>query len=318
VKVLIAVDGSKGSDIVLQEALERPWLQGTHFCLITVVDPFFFTHAPALFEDTKEAANEFLSQAAKKFEAAGWLTDVNVILGNPRRVISKYAEDWHADLLLVGSHGLNALERLALGSTVRAVLRHAKCSVEVVRTPKTEAVPGKRGKRILIATDGSEFSTEAVKAMAECPWPGETEIKILSVPEFALWLGEYPYMQRVQVEELNQSALDAARAAVAQAKEMLRRTKAQVTTDVPIEREGVAKTILQKAKEWSADLIVVGSHGRRGFDRWAMGSVSESLAMNAPCPVEVVRLPFSKELGEKEGEIHESERNHDVHAVHVP
>lgn len=317
-KVLIAVDGSKGSDVVLQEALERPWLPGTHFCLITVVDPFFFTHAPALFEDTKEAANEFLMQAAKKFDAAGWLTDVNVILGNPRRVINKYAEDWHADLLLVGSHGLNALERLALGSTVRAVLRHAKCSVEVVRTPKAEAVPGKRGKRILIATDGSEFSTEAVKAMAECPWPGETEIKVLSVPEFALWLGEYPYMQRVQVEELNQSALDAARAAVAEAKEMLRRTKAQVITDVPIEREGVAKTILQKAQEWGADLIVVGSHGRRGFDRWAMGSVSESLAMNAPCSVEVVRMPFSKELREKEGEIHESERDHDVHAVHVP
>ena len=317
-KVLIAVDGSKGSEVVLQEALDRPWLPGTHFCLITVVDPFFFTHAPALFEETKEAADEFLGDAAKRFEAAGWQTDVNVVLGNPRRVISKYAEDWHADLLLVGSHGLNTLERLALGSTVRAVLRHAKCSVEVVRAPKKEAVGGKLSKRILVATDGSEFSTAAVKAIAECSWPKDTEIKIVSVPEFTLWLGEYPYFQRAQVEELNESALDAARAAVAQAKEMLRRAGPQVSTDVPIDREAPAKTILHEAKEWNADLIVVGSHGRRGFDRWALGSVSESLAMNAPCSVEVVRPLLSKEMREKEGETYESERNHDVHAVHVP
>ncbi|HEY6944663.1 MAG TPA: universal stress protein [Candidatus Acidoferrum sp.] len=315
-RVLIAIDGSKGSEIVLQEALARPWPPGTHFCLVTVVDPFFFTHAPALFEETKEAADDFLNEAAKKFEAAGWRTDESVVLGNPRRAISKYADDWRANLVLVGSHGLNALERLALGSTVRAVLRHAKCSVEVVRAPKKEAAPG--GRRILIATDGSEFSNAAVKAVASEPWPKNTEIKVISIPEFALWLGEYPYFQRVRVEELNQSALDAAKAAVAKAKEILLRARLTVTTDVPIDRDAPAKTILEKAKEWGADLIVVGSHGRRGFDRWALGSVSESLAMNAPCSVEVVRAPIRTEIQEHEGESHESERSHDVHAVHVP
>src|SRR5438874_13604949 len=137
-KVLVSIDGSKGSEIVLQEILERPWPRGTHFCLITVVDPFFFTHAPALFEETKEAAGDFLEEAATKFEAPGWRTNINVVLGNPRRAICKYADEWRADLVLVGSHGLNALERMALGSTVRAVLRHAKCSVQVVRAPKKE------------------------------------------------------------------------------------------------------------------------------------------------------------------------------------
>jgi nucleotide-binding universal stress UspA family protein len=316
-RVLVAIDGSKASEIVLQEASKRPWLPGTHFCLITVVDPFFFTHAPALFEDTKEAADEFLGEAGKKLEAAGWQTEVNVILGNPRRVISKYAEDWHADLVLVGSHGLNILERMALGSTVRAVLRHTKCSVEVVRVPKKEAVAGDHKKRILVATDGSEFSTAAVKAVANLPWPKGTEMRIISVPEFTLWLGEYPYFQRAQVEELNKSALDAAKAAVAVGKEILSKAGLTVTADVPVDRDAPAKTILEKSKEWRADLIVVGSHGRRGFDRWALGSVSESLAMNAHCSVEVVRAPISVELQE-EGKTYESERSHDGHAVHVP
>jgi nucleotide-binding universal stress UspA family protein len=45
---------------------------------------------------------------------------------------------------------------------------------------------------------------------------------------------------------------------------------------------------------WNADLIVVGSHGRRGFDRYVMGSVSESVALHAHCSVEVVRAAAQK------------------------
>jgi nucleotide-binding universal stress UspA family protein len=104
---------------------------------------------------------------------------------------------------------------------------------------------------------------------------------------------------------------------VALAKTYLSRKWLAVTTDVPVDRDAPAKTILQVAKAWGADLIVAGSHGRSGFDRWTLGSVSESVAINAHCSVEVVHLPVSKEVQEHEGESHESERSHDVHAVHV-
>lgn len=314
-RVLVAIDGSKASEIVLQGALERPWLPGTRFCLITVVDPFFFTRAPILFEEAKEAANNLLEEAAEKFRQADLETETNVVMGNPRRAISHFAEEWHADLLLVGSHGLNALERLALGSTVRSVLRHTKCSVEVVRAPKKEPQAGTR--KILLATDGSEFSNAAVKAIAGEPWPKGTQIRVISVPEFAVWLGEYPYFQSKQVAELNESAVGTASASVVLAKDILSKTGLSVTTDVPVDRDAPAKTILEAAKEWGADLIVVGSHGRSGFDRWALGSVSESVAMNAHCSVEVVHVPVSTQVLEHEGESYESKRSHDVHAVHV-
>ena len=51
------------------------------------------------------------------------------------------------------------------------------------------------------------------------------------------------------------------------------------------------EVILEEAKKWNADLIVVGSHGRRGFKRFLLGSVSEAVAMNAHCSVVVVRGP---------------------------
>ena len=322
-RILVAIDGSKASEIVLQEALERPWAMGTRFCLLTVVDPFFFTRAPLLFEETKVAAGKLLEEAADKLRATGWETETRVALGNPRKAISRCAEEWRSNLLLVGSHGLNALERLALGSTVRAlgstvraVLRRTKCSVEVVRALEQETTADARKKRILVATDGSELAQAAVNRVASEAWPKDAEIEIISVPEFALCLGEYPSFQRARVEELHQSALDAANRHAG--KEILSRAGLTVTTEVPLDRDAPAKTILERAKEWNADLIVLGSHGRRGFDRWAKGSVSESLAMNAHCSVQVVHIPVSTEVNEYERKSHESERSHDGHAIHVP
>jgi nucleotide-binding universal stress UspA family protein len=49
------------------------------------------------------------------------------------------------------------------------------------------------------------------------------------------------------------------------------------------------EVILDEAQKWGADLIVVGSHGRRGIKRFLLGSVSEAVAMNAHCSVVVVR-----------------------------
>jgi len=52
-----------------------------------------------------------------------------------------------------------------------------------------------------------------------------------------------------------------------------------------------AHAIVDSARAWGADLIVIGSHGRTGFDRLLLGSVAETVVRRAPCSVEVVRLP---------------------------
>jgi nucleotide-binding universal stress UspA family protein len=52
--------------------------------------------------------------------------------------------------------------------------------------------------------------------------------------------------------------------------------------------------IVDRAAEWHADLIVLGSHGRHGLDRFLIGSVSEYVARHAPCSVEIVRMPANQ------------------------
>ena len=59
--------------------------------------------------------------------------------------------------------------------------------------------------------------------------------------------------------------------------------------------EGAARAeILDASAQWHADLIVVGSHGRKGLDRFLLGSVSEFVARHAPCSVEIVRMPSNQ------------------------
>ena len=80
-----------------------------------------------------------------------------------------------------------------------------------------------------------------------------------------------------------------AEALVTKVADRLRSKGLKVTTKV---EQGDSKSgIIDAASKWRAELIIIGSHGRKGLDRFLMGSVAESVARHAPCSVEIVRIP---------------------------
>lgn len=289
-KILIGVDATTSSQEAVQAAAARPWPAGSSFLLVTSIDPLFFARAPALFDQAKKCAREHLEHSAACLCHAGWNTATELILGNPRRAISLFARDWGADLVMVGSRDLSDTEQLFLGSTTQSLLRRAPCSVEIVRAgDRKNRTITETGLKLLVATDGSEFSVAAVRSVATRPWPEGTSVKLISVPALVLFLRECPYFERHQVEELNVAALEESQGAVALAMGILSRSGLQVHSDVPLLHDTPSKIILHRAEQWHADMIAVGSHGRSGFDRWTMGSVSEAVALHANCSVEVIR-----------------------------
>jgi len=300
-KVLIAVDATPSWLVVVREAVTRPWPAGTKFCMLHAVDPFHFVKAPLLLARAKGAAQSQLKSAAESLQHAGWSAETEVLLGNPRKAISKFAKEWQADLILAGSHGHGDLARVLLGSTSKAVLRGAHCSVEIVRSPaKGQERKADEGMRILAATDGSDCSMHAMRSVAERPWPKGSEVKVISIPELIIPLREFPYFEPGEVEEINTFSLEHAREAAAKANELLGKSGLKSCTEVPLEWDIPSRMILAEAEKWRAHMIVLGSHGRRGFDRWTMGSVSEAVALNAHCSVEVIReASEEKEKGKK-------------------
>lgn len=289
-RILIAIDGSASAEVVIQEAVARPWPEGSVFALLSALDPFFFTKAPLLLEAAKKSTTQMLDEAANPLRQAGWTVQINMVLDNPRHGIAQAATDWNADLVMLGSHGKGTFRRLLLGSTAQAVLRHAKCSVEIVRRLSAEW-PNGHGEplRILLPTDGSEYAQKAVKAVSALHWPERTTVKIVSAPELPIAAGEFPYYDPDQWRDLaskldNQASDNVKLAAVA-----FEKTRMKVETEITEPRDSASGAIVEAADEWRADLIVIGSHGRRGLDRLVLGSVSESVALHAHCSVEVVR-----------------------------
>ena len=220
-------------------------------------------------------------------------TTAKTLKGNPKIAILDEAECWGADLIVVGTHGYNALQRLWLGSVSRAVSSHAKCSVEIARRRRSRGADV-APMRILLAVDGSEFSDAAVEEVAGRPWPPHSEVHVISVihlpftPTPETWaLPDSYYSQLEETErERAASAIDRAVARLRES-DAWRETPLTLTSEAVV--GGPAETIIETAKNRGADLITLGSHGYRGFKRFLLGSVSYAVASHAPCSVEIVR-----------------------------
>lgn len=144
--------------------------------------------------------------------------------------------------------------------------------------------------KILLAIDGSSFSQAAVESIIARPWPGGTEIKLVNVVEPpSLLMGREMGGYDPEFEAVWKALREAAADLVEKAARKLREAKFNVSTELV---EGDPKSqIIDVADQWPADMIVVGSHGWKGFKRFLMGSVSEAIVRHAPCSVEVIRKP---------------------------
>jgi nucleotide-binding universal stress UspA family protein len=157
--------------------------------------------------------------------------------------------------------------------------------VEIVREGRRKS----GGMKVLVPTDGSECAEEALRNVAAQPWPDGTEVRVICVPEVPVLDGVYPYYPPELVLEAAAANDAHAREAIQRGACILKKAGLSVMQEVLEPRESPVRAILGMADVWGADLIVMGSHGRRGFDRYVMGSVSESVALHAHCSVEVVR-----------------------------
>lgn len=150
-KILMPIDGSNCSADAVHEVAARPWPVGTQVRLLYALELYprglhgAGVLPPERYADLesldRERSKNFLDESASILKKAGFPDEkisTLVAVGSPKRVILDEAENWGADLIVVGSHGDGAIKRFLLGSVSLAVAMHATCSVMVAKLQNRE------------------------------------------------------------------------------------------------------------------------------------------------------------------------------------
>ena len=300
-RILIAYDGSEFADAAIQDLSHAGLPDNAEALVYTVADVIVppeiqpgdeVPQEPPAVRRAHERAKQKLKQAEARARAASeriqkkfpnWHVMFEAAAESPAWAIIFKAGEWHADLIVVGSHGKSGLAgRLILGSVSQRVLYEAPCAVRIGRESKHQ-----EAQRIIVGVDGSPHSKAAVEAIAKRRWPAETQVRLLTVVDTVMVLNSAEGQEVKWVEVGDKDKWDNVRTLFEPAAEGLRATG--LSAEVVIRSGHPTQVLLDEASSWNAHCIFVGAKGVRGIERLLLGSVSAAIAARAQCSVEVVR-----------------------------
>ncbi len=277
-KLLVAVDGS---DISLHAFKEALGISKTDVLVLAVAPPYSGDLRVMGTSDISELLKEPCEQALEKAMQMAEEEHAEIrpvcVMGEAYETIVDMAEDEGRDLIVMGVKGAGFPQGLLMGSTTARVIGFSSQDVLVI--PEKAEVGW---QRILLATDGSDYSRKAAeRALILAQELGGT-LKIVSVLEISSHIyAVAPELAEEKIKLPRKNAQEAKDLAV---------SRGIIAEDFVREAESADEPIIELARSADIDLIVMGSHGRTGLKRLLMGSVTERVIGNAPCPVLVVKL----------------------------
>jgi nucleotide-binding universal stress UspA family protein len=284
--VLIAIDSSATAHAALAAALARTWVEGTQFRVLTVLPELGKRKVSSKKHPDLEKAHRLIDRATSLIEAENPDSIVvgQIDVGDPAHTILSAARAWPAELIIVGSHDRGPLERLLIGSVSRKIIDSAQCSVLVARNFDCFL------NRILVAVDQTISAQQALKSVLQRPWTDTTRFHFVSVVEpIAISALEPSAVMAAAELDLHDEHVSAARATLDRAVSDVNETFGRQCASYSIVQGYAKQAILAVAKDWQADLVVVGSRGLTGLRERIFGSCSKAVAVDADCSVQIVR-----------------------------
>lgn len=286
--VLLPIDGSEDVQPWVQRGIDIAATLGADLHVLGVMDVREL--APSLShldaEDRSEQEEQIEAQIERTVESVAGRARTHlsgririaVERGIPPETITEYADTHAIDLIAMGTHGRDGLERALLGSVTERVLRTT--SVPVIVTPRDDQVDepgdGSYGS-ILLPTDGSEYADVAVEWGIDLADAYDATVHTVhSVDTSRFTEVEATGELYDAIEETGREAL----------KRVRRRARAaDVSVTAMIGSGPAAQVILSYSQDHDTDMIVIGTHGRSGIERHVLGSVTETVVRNADVPV---------------------------------
>jgi nucleotide-binding universal stress UspA family protein len=241
-------------------------------------------------EQTAENHKERLISEAEISGIQGIAFRTAVSIGDPSEEIVKLARRKKADLIVLGVRGLGLIDKMLVGSTTLKVLRKSRIPVLSVRKRgRGEAI---ELRNILVPLDIYDKEDSALDYAVDLAQAIKANISVV----YAYRLFDYAAIEEGKtpsgINELGEEALkffsSELAARVEGPRERLKRdgmeAGSEITTDL-IEGKTPAMRIVEYANSKNTDLIVINTHGRKGIKKIMMGSVTEKVVQESPCPV---------------------------------
>ena len=287
-RILVPFDDSEGSRKALETAVELTRARSGTIRLVHYLDdvtyPDAYGYSVPIIETVHQAALDMLEAVTSRTKAMGATVENHLLLGAGKRLgqcVAEEARAWEADLVVLGSHGRKGFERVLLGSGAEQIVRESPVAALVVRG--SVALPL---TRILVGVDGSESARHALTAALQLARDGGGSVCLVRCLDNLKYLGAYEYVSTI----LKQVSDEAAQALALDA-DIARAAGVKTETCMVADTEGLGAAIAQQARDWNADLVVIGTHGRRGVRRALLGSGAEQIIREAPVSVLVIPSP---------------------------
>jgi nucleotide-binding universal stress UspA family protein len=272
--ILAAVDGSESSQHALEQAFRAPNCRITAAAVVPPL-PDDLKHAgPDLWARVQAPYEEALARCLALAASRGISMETLLLKGEPHEALSAAARDNGCDLVVIGKRGRDLPPGAQMGKVTERVIGY--CPLDVLVVP----AQGSLGlDRLLLPVDGSRFSRQAAVRALGLAKPGAAllAVSILDAPPG--FVTEVPEVARDLLDNLEELVAGVARQAADRG----------VPCETRVLVGSVYRTVVELAGTWQAGLIIMGSHGRTGLKRLLMGSVTERVVGQAPCPVLVVK-----------------------------
>lgn len=296
-RILFATDGSQGSATAEAYACALAQSWGASLTVMSVLEfppgmnPDYAVNRLYLDELMKEVTTKLVDLKVRAV-ALGISAQSRIATGIPSEEVLAVARAEETELIVVGTRGKTGLEHVLLGSTAERIIRMAPCPVLTVPREKQRAEgssstekPNTPPKRLLVPVDFSDCSLDALEYGALIAQRSNASLKLLHVLEPVSYGLDFTFPHIAKREQVRTELTGRLSNLVSTL------TSAGISSDFAISGGLPADSILDAARVQSVDVIVMGTHGRRGLSHALFGSVAESVLRRSSCPVLTVRTP---------------------------
>lgn len=292
-RILIAIDEPNWAKTIVHYTYNFIDRKNSEITLLNVIETniteenYFYSKPEKFIEHESEKSNfAFLENFLENSEVdyKGFIYKE----GNVANIIVKLAEKGEYDLVVIGSHNKNAIERLLLGSVAYKVTRFAKSSILVINSRCHLDTSKIKPFSVLMGVDMSDDSFCSAEKLPKFIDKDRANITLLNVtmqPSLIIPPDAYIYIDMDKIIKESNSVSENLLELISR---KLEENNVKVVKKYHIEGE-IASVIIDEAEKNNHNLIVVGSHGRGNISRWFLGSVSTKVYEHARQPVLIIK-----------------------------